>query len=78
MTRRDPAAHSERELEALGVRRLPDSPTQALAALEKSPVVSSAMGPMLFDAFVAVRKAEAGALGHQDPEAIAATHRWRY
>jgi len=33
---------------------------------------------MLFDAFVAVRKAEAGALGHQDPEAIAATHRWRY
>jgi len=36
------------------------------------------MGPMLFDAFVAVRKAEAGALGHQDPEAIAATHRWRY
>jgi hypothetical protein len=33
---------------------------------------------VLFDAFTAARAAEAGTFGAQDPDTIAAAHRWRY
>jgi len=36
------------------------------------------MGADLYDAFTAVRAAEAEAFQGQDAEAIAAAHRWRY
>jgi glutamine synthetase len=59
-------------------RRLPESPGQALAALRRSEVIPAAMGPELYDAFTAVRAAEAETFGDQDPGAIAAAHRWLY
>jgi glutamine synthetase len=46
--------------------------------LEHSRLLREAMGSMLFDAFVAVRRAEWDAFGGQDPESVAAAHRWRY
>jgi len=36
------------------------------------------MGADLYDAFTAVRAAEAETFQGQDPAAIAAAHRWRY
>jgi len=46
--------------------------------LRQSDVIAAAMGPMLYDAFTAVRAAEAEAFRGQDSETIAAAHRWRY
>ncbi len=74
----DPAERSADELRELGVERLPTALGKSLALLERSEVLRDAMGSMLFDAFVAVRRAEWETFGGEDPERIAAAHRWRY
>jgi glutamine synthetase len=74
----DPAGHPPEELEERGVRRLPASLGESIAHLEKSDVLREAMGSTLYGAFLAVRRAEMEAFEGQDPEAIAAAHRWRY
>ena len=74
----DPAGVSDDELAHRGVHRLPQSLGEALSHLERSDVLRDAMGPMLFGPFTAVRRAEAEAFATQDPDAIAAIHRWRY
>ena len=51
---------------------------QALAALRQSEVIPAALGPMLYDAFTAVRAAEAETFRGNDPDTIAAAHRWIY
>ena len=58
--------------------RLPQSLDQALAALRQSEVIPAALGPMLYDAFTAVRAAEAETFRGNDPDTIAAAHRWIY
>ena len=58
--------------------RLPQSLDQALAALRQSEVLPAALGPMLYDAFTAVRAAEAETFRGNDPDTIAAAHRWIY
>jgi glutamine synthetase len=74
----DPGGLSESELAAQGIQRLPQSVEEALSHLEKSDVLRDAMGPMLFGPFTAVRRAEAEAFADQEPDEIAAAHRWRY
>lgn len=74
----DPVSHPEAELESLGIRRLPRSLDEALEHLEKSSTLREALGEMEYGAFAAVRRAEQEAFGGQEPEAIAAAHRWRY
>jgi glutamine synthetase len=74
----DPASLAEDELSARGIRRLPQSVDEAVSYLEKSDVLRDAMGPMLFGPFVAVRRAEAKAFAGQEPDEVAAAHRWRY
>ena len=74
----DPAGHPPEELEERGVHRLPESLSEAVGHLEKSDVLREAMGSTLYGAFLAVRRAEIEAFEGQDPEAIAAAHRWRY
>ena len=59
-------------------QRLPGTLDQALTALRHSQVIPAAMGADLYDAFTAVRAAEAEAFQGQDAEAIATAHRWRY
>jgi len=59
-------------------QRLPGTLDQALATLRRSQVIPAAMGADLYEAFTAVRAAEAETFQGQDPEAIAAAHRWRY
>jgi glutamine synthetase len=74
----DPAAHPQEELDELGVRRLPESLDESVAHLEKSDVLREAMGSTLFGAFLAVRRAEIELFVGEDPDTIAAAHRWRY
>jgi glutamine synthetase len=74
----DPASLSDEEQEELGVRRLPQSLEEAVAHLEKSEVLHEAMGQVLFNAFVAVRRGEIDLFAGKDDEEIVAAHRWRY
>jgi glutamine synthetase len=74
----DPGGHSEDELAARGVHRLPTSIEEAVKNLESSPVLPEAMGPVLAGAFLAVRRAEADVFSGLDPESVVEAHRWRY
>jgi glutamine synthetase len=74
----DPAALSAQELAALGAERLPSSLEQSISALERSEVIRSAMGDLLFDAVLAVRRAELETFREATPDAVLAAHRWRY
>lgn len=56
--------------------RLPRSLAQATDALERDEVLRDAMGETLFDAFVAVRRAEVGRLGGMSDEDVVAATRW--
>jgi glutamine synthetase len=63
---------------AHAARPLPESLHRALAALHRSEIIPDAMGAVLYDAFTAVRAAEAETFHGQDPGTIAAAHRWLY
>jgi glutamine synthetase len=77
-TTEDPGSLSTQELAAVGAGRLPSSLEQSISAFERSEVIGSAMGEMLFGAVLAVRRAELEAFRETDREAILAAHRWRY
>jgi glutamine synthetase len=74
----DPATHPQHELQALGVKRLPQSLEESLKHLERSNVIQDAFETALYDAFVAVRRAELELFRGQDAESVARAHRWRY
>ncbi|RSM44797.1 glutamine synthetase [Actinoplanes sp. ATCC 53533] len=59
-----------------GIPRLPTTLDEATDAFAGTPMLREAMGDALFDAVVAVRRAEADRLRDQDPAAIAAALRW--
>jgi glutamine synthetase len=58
--------------------RLPSSLEQSISALERSDVIRSGMGSMLFGAVLAVRRAELETFSEAGPDEIVAAHRWRY
>jgi glutamine synthetase len=74
----DPGSLSEKEQADLGVRRLPQSVEEAVTHLEKSETLREAMGPTLFNAFAAVRRAEAETFADKEDTEIVEAHRWRY
>jgi glutamine synthetase len=74
----DPAEYAPEELDRLGIRRLPQSVEEAVDQLEESKVLREAMGDVLFNAFVAVRRGEAEAFAGMDDQALVAAHLWRY
>lgn len=74
----DPGSLSAKEQEKLGVRRLPESLEESVAHLEKSDVLQEAMGQMLFNAFVAVRRAEIDLFAGKSDQEMVEGHRWRY
>jgi glutamine synthetase len=74
----DPAALTAEELDRQGIRRLPQSLTEAAGCLERSTVLREALGEPLFDAFLAVRRAEAELFAGASPEDIVARTRWRW
>jgi glutamine synthetase len=58
--------------------RLPQSVVEAVEHLEKDGRLRAAFGDPLFEAFVAVRRAEAELFGGRSDEEVAAATRWRY
>jgi glutamine synthetase len=58
--------------------RLPDSLPAAIAALERDDLLRAAMGEELFEAFLAVRRAEVELFAGREPAEIVAATRWAY
>ncbi|MFE4971190.1 glutamine synthetase [Kitasatospora sp. NPDC056651] len=69
----DPAA-----AEPGAVPRLPASPAEAIAAYERSAVLREALGEPLYQAVLAVRRAEEEQYAAATPEELVAATRWRY
>ena len=74
----DPAALTADELAGRGIRRLPQGLPEAADCLDRSPVLRRAMGDPLFEAFLAVRRAEAELFAGASADDIAAQTRWRW
>ncbi|MFH8382083.1 glutamine synthetase [Kitasatospora sp. NPDC018058] len=60
------------------VPRLPQSPAEAIAAYERSAVLREALGDPLYQAVLAVRRAEAEQYAAIGSEELIAATRWRY
>jgi glutamine synthetase len=74
----DPALLSDGERAERGIGRLPQTLDEATDALAGSAVLRSALGGTLFDAVVAVRRAEAARFQDKPAEEIVAALRWVY
>src|SRR5207244_216554 len=61
----DPATISDEEREERGIRRLPDSLSSALDALEADTVLTDALGPLLTTSYLTVRRSEWSAFSTQ-------------
>ncbi|MFE7231440.1 glutamine synthetase [Streptomyces sp. NPDC002405] len=74
----DPARFGEAEAAARGVRRLPVSLAEAVAAFRGDDLLRTALGPVLADAVTAVRQGEIATVEGLDDEQVAAAYRWTY
>ncbi|MBQ0825860.1 glutamine synthetase family protein [Streptomyces tagetis] len=74
----DPALLDAAEAEARGVRRLPGSLAASVEAFRADPVLRTALGPVLADAVIAVRRGECRAVEGLDEDRVAAAYRWVY
>jgi glutamine synthetase len=72
----DPARYSDDELAARGIRRLPTSLDEATDAFAAATPLRAALGDMLTDAVLAVRRAEADRFRDTPPEDVVAALRW--
>ena len=63
---------------AAGVARLPESPLAAANAFASSSVLAAAMGEVLHDCVLTVRRAEAERFADTSPSELAALTRWRW
>ena len=61
-----------------GIVRLPQSLTEAADAFEASGMLREAMGDPLFDAILAVRRAEIELFADSSPDDVVASTRWRW
>ena len=74
----DPIGLPEADLQARGARRLPQSLDEATAALESSDLLRDAMGDVMFEAFLAVRRAEIELFAGATQADVVARTRWRW
>lgn len=74
----DPAGLGEDELARRGIVRLPQSLTEAADAFEASDLLRTAMGDPLFEAVLAVRRAETELFADSSPDDVVARTRWRW
>jgi glutamine synthetase len=74
----DPARLDAEEAARRGVRRLPPTLDEAVAAFRADAVLRGALGPVLADAVTAVRQGEIRAVDGLDDAGIAAAYRWVY
>ncbi|HEX3492613.1 MAG TPA: glutamine synthetase family protein [Streptosporangiaceae bacterium] len=62
----DPATLSEAERKAIGARRLPETLTQALDALEADQLMMEVLGPLRSTSYLAVKRSEAATFAEHD------------
>lgn len=74
----DPASLPARRRKAMGIRQLPSSLAESITELERAMLLRVAMGDLLFESFLATRRAEQRKFAGMDDEAIVRAHRWRY
>ncbi len=74
----DPVGMPEAELAERGTRRLAQSLGESVGALEASDVLREAMGEPMFEAFLAVRRAEIELFAGASPAEVVARTRWRW
>src|SRR6266702_1238958 len=74
----DPVGLPESELADRGVRRLPQSLGESVGELEGCAVLREAMGEAMFEAFLAVRRAEIELFAGVIPAEVVARTRWRW
>lgn len=74
----DPAWHDEETLRARGVERLPETLGAAADAYADSRLMRDALGVELFDAVLAVRRAEVERFASAEPHEVAEAVRWVY
>ncbi|MEU0177954.1 glutamine synthetase family protein [Streptomyces massasporeus] len=74
----DPAHLGEAEAAARGVRRLPESLERAVEAFRDDEALRTALGPVLADAVIAVRRGEQASVAGLDDDQVAAAYRWVY
>ncbi len=74
----DPGSLTEEEREAAGYEQLPASLSEAAEALEGSEVLRAAMGDLLHDCMVAVRRAEAQADEGRPIDELVREQLWRF
>jgi len=74
----DPARFSADELAERGIQRLPTTLDEATDALAKAEPLRAALGDMLMDAVLAVRRAEADRFRDTAPDDVVAAQRWVY
>jgi glutamine synthetase len=64
----DPATLADSEREERGIHRLPETQEEALAALESDGVLSAALGAVLMESYLTVRRSEWSAYSLQDAD----------
>jgi glutamine synthetase len=74
----DPAGLDESVRAERGIARLPTDMAAALDAFEGSTLLREALGPVLADAVVAVRRGEAARMAGANPAAVSSAYRWVY
>ncbi len=74
----DPGNYSDEERERLGIQRLPGSLNEALDALEHDQVLLDALGPLLAQSYIAVKREESAFFTEKSPQEEALQHFYKY
>jgi glutamine synthetase len=74
----EPSSWDDDERERRGVRRLPETAEDQIAAVTGSEAVSRVLGEEAVDSWTVVRRADSAAVEGQSPEDIVAAYLWRY
>jgi glutamine synthetase len=74
----DPGSWTAQQRADRGIEALPSTQEAQEAALNASPRVTTALGPELLDAFLAVRRSDAHAAADRELDQVLADLRWRY
>ncbi len=74
----DPSRFDPDEAQRRGIRRLPTTLPDAVAAFRASPVLRATYGELIADAVVTVREGEAARAERLSPDDIATAYRWVY
>ena len=74
----DPGNYSDEERERLGIHPLPGSLNEALDALEHDQLLLDALGPLLAEAYIAVKREEAAFFIEKSPQEETLQHFYKY